>query len=107
MAAVLINAWDPRRVNVVLYDNRYYGHIVERHPAVTIEHIRMALEDPDIITGDDSDPLVENFYARGVMPDAPEYWLKVCVRFNSDVGKVVTAYEVDRPKPTEHIRWQP
>lgn len=107
MANVLVNAWDPRRNNVVLYENRYEDHIRSRHPAVEVEHIRSVLENPGLITTDDFDPLVENYYAQGVLSDAPIYWLKICVRFDSDRGKVITAYEVDRPKPSEQIVWKP
>lgn len=107
MPAVLINAWDPRRINIVLYENRYQDHIVSRHPGVDIDSIRYVVEQPDIITSDESNELVENYYKQGAMPDAPRYFLKVCVRFDSDVGKVVTAFEVDRPKPTERIIWKP
>jgi hypothetical protein len=107
MSVVLINAWDPRHINVILYGNRYQDHIVSRHPGIDVESIRVVIEDPDLITRDDNDDLVENYYKQGVMPDAPRFFLKVCVRFTSDVGKVVTAYEPDRPKPTERIIWKP
>lgn len=106
MPVVLVNAWDPRHNNVVLYEYRYFGHIVARHPNVEIEHIRLVVENPDIITRDVNDDLVENYYRQSVAPDAPRYFLKVCVRFESDRGKVITAYEVDRPKPDEVIAWK-
>lgn len=107
MPAVLINAWDPRHNNVVLYDHRYFGHIVVRHPEVEIEHIRLVLEWPDVITRDVNDGLVENYYRQGIMSDEPGYFLKVCVRFDSDRGKVLTAFSVDRPKPGEVVVWKP
>ena len=106
MSVVLINAWDPRRNNVVMYENRYQSHIASRHPGIEVGHIRVVIEDPDVITDDENDSLAENYYKQGVMADAPNYFLKVCVRVDSDRGKVITAYEVDRPKPTERIAWK-
>jgi hypothetical protein len=106
MSAVLINAWDPRHNNVVLYRNRYSEHIIVRHPEVEIGHIRLVVEDPDVITGDVNDALVENYYRQGTIADEPDYFLKVSVRFESDRGKIVTAYTVDRPKPSEVIVWK-
>lgn len=106
MAIVLINAWDPRHNNVVLHEKRYWDHIVDRHPGIEIEHIRIVIEDPDVITDDENDHLVENYYRQRVMHDAPEYFLKVCVRLESDKGRVITAFLVDRPKPTERISWK-
>lgn len=63
-------AWDPRHNNVVLYENRYWGHIVGRHPGIEVEHIRLVLEDPDVITDDEGDGLVENYYRQHVVQDA-------------------------------------
>lgn len=97
---------DPRHNNVVLYENRYWGHIVGRHPGIEVEHIRLVLEDPDVITDDESDGLVENYYRQHVVQDALEYFLKVCVRLESDKGQVITAFLVDRPKPIERIAWK-
>ncbi len=107
MAVVLINAWDPRRNNVLLYENRYFAHIIVRHPGVEIEYILLAVEAPDLITCDVNDDLVENYYKQGAIWDMPEQFLKVCVHFDSDRGKVITAYAVDRPKPNEVVVWKP
>lgn len=107
MSAVLINAWDPRHINVLLYEYRFRSHIATGHPGVDVESIRYVVEQPDIITSDENNDLVENYYKQGAILDAPRYFLKVCVRFDSDVGKVVTAFEVDRPKPAERIIWKP
>jgi hypothetical protein len=106
MTVVLVNAWDPRHCNVVLSEKRYLAHIVDRHPGIEVDHIRFAVEEPEVITRDANDDLVENYYKRGALSDLPDLFLKVCVRFESDRGKVVTAFLVDRPKPHEVIIWK-
>ncbi len=107
MQVVLINTWDPRHNNVVLYENRYFQHITARHPGIDVEHICLVVEEPDVISRDRRDRLVENYYKQGAIPDMPALFLKVSVRFESDAGKVVTAFVVDRPRLDEEIVWKP
>ena len=104
---MLFNAWDPLHRNVVLYERTYEHHIVFRHGEdVSVEEIRFVVENPEFITADSSDNLVEIYYAKGVVRNAdPSEYLKVCARYDGEGLKVVTAYLVDRPKPTERVLW--
>ena len=97
---------NPRGCEIFLYDNRYNEHIKNRHPTVSIEAILETIEDPDIITQDINNPSGENYYARGVIPDAPNFFLKVCVHIETSNRKVVTAFELDRPKQKEQVIWR-
>ena len=104
---IVLNAWDPRNNNVVMYEERYLEHIVTGHPGIEIDDIRETIEHPDFITDDETKDLVEIYYKHGVVPFAPDNYLKVCVLVDSDKGKVRTAYLVHHPKPTERISWKP
>lgn len=64
------------------------------------------MENPDIITVDPNDEYKEYYYAQGVVADSPDLYLKVCVLFKQDIGRVLTAFDVDTPKPDENILWQ-
>jgi hypothetical protein len=104
---MLFNIWDPRYINVVLHERVYENHIVARHgDEVSIADIQYVIENPNIITADVSDVLVENYYGKGVIPSAdPSEWLKVCTRYEGEGLRVVTAYLVDRPKSIERVLW--
>jgi hypothetical protein len=103
---MLFNAWDPRHYNVILHERVYENHIVAKHGEIAVEDIQYTVENPDIITADVSDEMTELCYAKGVVQDeGPDVYLKVCARFEGEGMKVVTAYLVDRPKPTERIIW--
>lgn len=104
---IVLNAWDPRDNNVVMYEDRYRGHIVTGHPGIEIDHIRETIEHPDFITDDETKHLIEIYYKRGVVSFAANDYLKVCVLVDSDKGKVITAYLVGHLKPTERISWKP
>ena len=65
------------------------------------------LMEPEVITADEQYELRENYYLQGVMEDYPAFFLKVVVEFGGVDGKVITAFDVDRPKPTERIIWSP
>jgi uncharacterized DUF497 family protein len=88
-----------------LHRKRYYDHIWIQH-GVDIESIQAVVENPDLITADPNDDYKENYYAQGVVPDAPELFLKVCVLFKQDIGRVLTAFDVEAPRLTEEILWQ-
>jgi hypothetical protein len=105
--ALVLNCSDPRGWRIVMYDNRYWHHIASRRSHISINAIQAVIEDPEIITADEQNDLRENYYATGVMEDYPEFFLKVVVEFGGMDGKVITAFDVDRPKPTERIVWQP
>jgi hypothetical protein len=105
MAVYLINTDDPRPERVILWEDRFYGHIAG-HPSVTIEAIRRTIENPDIITRDVKFAGRDNYYAKGNDPQFSDAYLKVCVQFGSDTGKVITAFPTDRLKPEEEILWQ-
>lgn len=104
MPIYLINTDDPRGERIILWDDRFYGHI-SGHPSVTVESIQRAIENPDIITRDVKFANRDNYYAKGRDPLFPEAYMKVCVQFGSDTGKVITAFPVDRLKPDEEILW--
>jgi hypothetical protein len=106
MALYLMNADDPRGEKVYLWDDRFYGHIVSRHPSATVESIQKTVENPDIITRDTKFPARDNYYGWGNDVEYPEAYMKVCVQFGSDTGKVITAFTTDRLKPEEEILWQ-
>lgn len=104
---MLFNCWDPRGNNVVLDRRVFDNHILARHgDEVTAEDIQYAIENPDLITADLTDPMVEIYYAQGAVESAdPTEYLKVCVRYKGDGLNVVTAYLVDRPKLLERVIW--
>jgi len=106
---MLFNAWDPRQCNIVLEERVYERHIVAKHgDEVSVADIRDTVENPDIITADIEDELVEIYYAKGVVQSAdPSEYLKVCARWKGEGMTVVTAYLVDRPKLTERVIWHP
>lgn len=105
MALYLFNVDDPRGEKVYLWENRFYGHIVPRHPSATVESIQKTVENPDIITRDTKFPGRDNYYALGNDSEYPQAFMKVCVEFDSDTGKVITAFTTDRLKPEEEILW--
>lgn len=105
MPIYLINTDDPRGERVILWDDRFYGHIAN-HPSVTVEAIQKTIEKPDIITRDVRYANRDNYYAKGYDPIFPEAHLKICVQFSSDVGIVITAFPTDKLKPEEEILWQ-
>ena len=104
---LLLNCVDPRGFRVVLYENRYSSHIARRRDYISAESIGWALEEPELITAGEHYEMRENYYAKDVMEDYPELFLKVVVEFGGAGGKVITAFDVDRPKPTERIVWPP
>lgn len=106
MALYLMNANDPRGEKVYLWEDRFYGHIVLRHPSATVESIQKTIENPDIITRDGKFPDRDNYYGWGNDTEYPNAYMKVCVQFDSDTGKVVTAFTTNRLKPEEEILWQ-
>jgi hypothetical protein len=105
MPVYLINTDDPRGQRIILYEDRFYGHI-SGHPSVTVDSIQITVTNPDIITRDVSRANRDHYYAKGADPLFPEAYLKVCVQFDSDTGKVITAFPTDKPKPDEDILWQ-
>ncbi len=103
--AYLISTYDPRHEYVVLWQARFEQHILTRHVTATVDAIQRTIEAPDIITRDVDYPERDNYYALGADTMFPKAYLKVCVAFKSDTGRVVTAFPVDRPKPNEEILW--
>gem|GEM_PF-2324952 len=106
MSNLLFSTHDPRLLNVILHRSRYVEHIQLRHLFVDVDSIRETVEDPDFIATDVSSGSVENYYAQGLVKNDPESYLKVSVLFIDEVGRVITAFGVDRPKITEEILWQ-
>ena len=106
MDCYIVNADDPRGEKVFLYEARFYGHIVLRHPSATVEAIQKTIENPDIITRDAKYPNRDNYYAKGNDLIFPNDYMKVCVEFGSDTGRVVTAFTANGLKPEEEILWQ-
>lgn len=106
MDGILFSIYDPRLQNVILHRTRYLNHIQVRHLFVTIDVIRETIEDPDYIAQDVNSDFIENYYAQGMLEIDPDAYLKVCVLFRGDQGRVLTAFGVDRPKVTEEIIWQ-
>lgn len=88
--------------------NRYVDHIEHRgRDHIRPDHIQYVIENPEIITADSQHDMRECYYASNVMDDYPQFYLKVVVDFSGSDGRVVTAFEVDRPKPTERVVCQP
>ena len=75
---MLFNTWDPRHLNVVLYERTYEHHIVARHgDEISVADIQQTIKNPDIIAVDEVATLVEIYYARGVVASAdPAEYLK-------------------------------
>ena len=101
----LFRTHDPRLQAVILHRSRYYSHIWVQH-RIDVEAIRATIEQPDLITVDPDDAYKENYYAQGVIPDFPDLFLKVCVLFKQEIGRVITAFDVEMPKPNEDMIWQ-
>lgn len=78
---------------------------LRKHAGITVAMIQTTIEEPEIITRDTAYSLRDNYYAQGLDPEVPADWVKVCVEFNSDEGKVITAFFMDKPKPEEDILW--
>lgn len=91
---------------MVLYEDRYIHHIANRRDYIEVQAIERVIESPEVITTDEQDDLRECYYAREVMSDYPAFFLKVVVSFAGADGKVITAFDTDRPKPTERVVWQ-
>jgi hypothetical protein len=105
MVNYLFRTHDPRLYEIILHRTRYHNHIRVQH-GIDLESIQITVENPDFITADLDDEYKENYYAQGVIPDAPDLFLKVCVLFKQDVGRVLTAFEVEAPRATEDLLWQ-
>lgn len=102
----LLNSTDPRGESIVLSQARYESHIRHRHETATVAAIQQTVESPDMITRDVDFPTRDNYYVQGADGLFPKGYLKVCVQFDSEVGRVITAITVDRPKPTEEVLWR-
>jgi hypothetical protein len=105
MVSYLFRTHDPRLYEIILHRTRYHNHIWVQH-GIDVESIQTVVENPDLITADPDDEYKENYYAQGIVPDSADLFLKVCVLFKQDVGRVLTAFDVVAPKPTEDILWQ-
>lgn len=101
----LFRTHDPRLLEVVLHRSRYENHIKIQH-VIEVESIQETIESPDLITMDRHDGYKENYYASGVIPGFSSLILKVCVLFREDLGRVITAFEVEEPHPKEQIIWE-
>lgn len=104
--AILVNCIDPLGNTIILRDNRYRTHIEWRHEGFTLDDIQIAVENPDVITRDVNDALI-NLYYRTDRYDSdgdPEV-LKVCVRYRSDVGEITSAYLARGVKREEIEIW--
>ena len=106
MSGLLFCVYDPQLRNIILQRSRFLTHIQGRHLFVTVEAIQITIEEPDFISNDVNSDSVENYYAQGMIAHDPDAFLKVCVLFKQEQGRVLTAFGVDRPKPTEEILWQ-
>jgi hypothetical protein len=98
MALYLVNADDPRGEKVFLWDDRFYGHIILRHPSATVESIQKTIENPDMITRYVKFSDRDNYYGWGNDRDYPNAYMKVCVQFASDSGKVY-----NWPQKVDHV----
>lgn len=106
MSGLLFSIYDPQLRNVILHRSRFLTHIQGRHLFVTVDSIRTTIEEPDFISNDVNSDSIENYYAQGMIENAPDAFLKVCVLFKQEQGRVLIAFGVDRPKPAEEILWQ-
>lgn len=106
MNPLLFSVYDPQLRNVILHRSRYNSHIQGRHLFITVDAIRATIETPDFIANDVNTDFVENYYAQGMIENDPDAFLKVCVLFKHEQGRVLTAFGVDRPKWSEEILWQ-
>ncbi|MFN8487605.1 MAG: hypothetical protein U0350_08450 [Caldilineaceae bacterium] len=105
MISYLFRTHDPRLYEVILHKSRYHRHIWVQHGS-DVEAIQATIEAPDLITADVDDEYKESYYAQGIISDFPDLYLKVCVLFKQDVGRVITAFAVDFPKLEEDVLWQ-
>lgn len=72
-----------------------------------MESIRRTIVRPDFIVQDADFSERQDFYRRGAHRGLPRDYIKVVVEFeSSDLGTVITAYPVDRRKPTEDVLWR-
>ena len=105
MSKLLFRTYDPRLFEIILHRSRYQSHIQIQH-GVDAVSIRETIEKPNFISSDRHNNSVENFYADNLHPDFPALFLKVCVLFKNDIGRVITAFDVEALHPDEFLVWQ-
>jgi hypothetical protein len=101
----LFSKMDCRYVTVELYDFQYKYHIQDRHPNIEVKHLLQVITKPDLIVRDMNYDTRENYYLRGIIPNQPTHFLKVCVDFTNPTGKIITAFVTDKPKKGERVIW--
>ncbi|MBV7330592.1 hypothetical protein KFU94_20585 [Chloroflexi bacterium TSY] len=105
MSNILFRTYDPRGIEIILHRSRYQNHIQLQH-GIDDDSIRETIEMPNLITVDRHDEFKENYYADNLSPDLPDRLLKVCVLFKNNIGRVITAFDIDMLHPDETIIWQ-
>ncbi len=105
MPTILFETKGPRQRKSELDGDRFAFQIAGNHPEIEVVHIQTTIEEPDIITHDSNFENGENYYALGAISKWPAMFVKVCVRYEDNVGRVVTAFATDRPKASELVIW--
>lgn len=106
--ALLISCRDCLDNYITLEENWYRIHIRDRHSEATLDDVQNVIENADRIYRDPIDPLVNLYYKKGEYGKAPYTYrgvLKVCVRFYTDSGTVISAYSVRGFKQGEIKIW--
>lgn len=112
--AELVRCSDRNGRVVVLTDEIWVNHIIDRHPEFTgLEAcIEMAITDPYRVTQDARHSNRECMYRHRTLPgNLSRFYLKVVVAFQPSgpngilVGTVLTAFATDRIKSTERQLW--
>ncbi len=101
--ANVFEATDPRGRRVTCTDETWDNHILTGHPIMEGQEgdVQAAIQKPTI-----------GIFRDAHFEDREVYYLlkrrtyvKVVVRFDGDVGTVITAFETDSPKRGERMIW--
>lgn len=100
----IFEAVDPRGYTVVCTEECWKWHILSRHYNMMGEEeaVQKAIEDPSLPIFQDVDYEDRNVYYRRTDRKTLRY-LRVIVKFEDELGEVITAFFVDKPKPGERM----
>ncbi len=106
---IVLNCFDPWHRLIFARLGRWEGHVEVRHPEVD-QHftaVRLAVEQPDIVTFDATHQDRENFYRFGALLGHDRLYLKVCVGYDATdtVGGIITAYPTGSIGRGEAQKW--
>ena len=97
--SLLFEVKDPRGMTVFCEEEQYYNHICGNHAEMEgcEEDIKLAIQEPEngFIYQDQKRP---DRYIYYKLDGSRRFYTKVVVEFQSDTGRVITAFRPDRTK---------